>query len=370
MLLYLIIIFSLYFIFLLLCLFGWSKVAHHIATPKANSHGSVSVIVPVRNEAKNLVALLNSLLTQNVDGLYWEVIFVDDHSVDNSMAIISDWKKSNPQVNSTVLSANGVGKKNAITEAVQAARGDIIMTTDADCDLPSNWISVMYNSFDVNSVMVVGAVKINPKNEIFSRMQSMEFSSLLGSGLAMLKVGFPVFCNGASLAYRKSAFREVGGYVDNAHIASGDDEFLMRKLNRRFGDSITIVKDFSATVSTNPQSTVKDFFHQRIRWAGKWKANESWGVKLLALFILVFQISFITGVYYIFTHESNQEVIVLCLLKITLEGLFLFRVCKQIGQSFSFGSFLLLQILYPCYVIFIGVISQFTRALWKDRRIE
>jgi cellulose synthase/poly-beta-1,6-N-acetylglucosamine synthase-like glycosyltransferase len=212
-------------------------------------------------------------------------------------------------------------------------------------------------------------VKINPSDGIYHRMQSMEFSSLLGSGLAMLQLGFPVFCNGASLAYRKSAFYEVGGYEDNAHIASGDDEFLMRKLKKRFKEGITIVNDFSATVSTKPQSKVKDFFHQRIRWAGKWKANESWAVKLLALFILVFQISFMYAIYSIFAGESYRELIVLCFAKIVLEGLFIFRVSKRIGQAFSLISFLILQIHYPFYVIFIGVISQFTKALWKDRRI-
>lgn len=370
MLLYLILIFSVYFIFLLLCMAGWNKVFHSQVKNSVEVKETVTVIVPFRNEANNLPALLDSFITQDCDRARWEIIFVNDHSADSSSKIVSDWITMHSFISASLINATGEGKKNAITEAINQATGEIILTTDADCMLSANWISSMRNSFKNDTMMVVGTVRLNHTSSLFSKMQALEFSSLLGSGLALLKLGFPVFCNGASLGYRKSAFFKVGGYADNLHIASGDDEFLMRKILKQYPGGISIVNNLMATVVTKPLSSMSDFIHQRLRWAGKWKANESWGVKLLAVFVLVFQISFLLALVYIFISDTPMLVIALCLVKMLLEGVFLWRVSQQTGQSFSMISFLLLQILYPFYVIIIGAISQFTKALWKGRRID
>ena len=102
--------------------------------------------------------------------------------------------------------------------------------------------------------MVIGAVRIKPTHSFFSKLQVIEFSSLIASAAATLTLGFPTMCNGANLAYRKTTFVEVNGFDGNAHIASGDDEFLMRKVVKKFGaKSLKFLRDFNAVVTTNPQ---------------------------------------------------------------------------------------------------------------------
>lgn len=370
MVLYLILIFSAYFIFLLLCLVGWRKVVRTSSQVKEEVNELVTLIVPFRNEAANLPALLSSLIKQDLNSEKWEVVFVNDHSTDESAELISKWISLHIAIRATLLHAEGTGKKNAITEGIHQASGEIILTTDADCELPVNWISSMRNSFVRGTHMVVGVVRMKQSTSLFSKMQVIEFSSLIGSGLAMLKLGFPIFCNGASLGYRKLTFEEVGGYSDNIHIASGDDEFLMRKILKRYPNGISIVNNLTAAPTTLTQPNLAAFISQRVRWAGKWKANDSWTAKLLALFIFCFQLSTVIAFFLMFISSHIETIVTLLFIKMLVEGVFLFTVNRQLQQTFSAMAFIMLQIIYPFYVIAIGVISQIKKTTWKERVIS
>ena len=138
--------------------------------------------------------------------------------------------------------------------------------------------------------MVFGGVKLEGSS-FFSALQSHEFLSLIGTGAATLWYGLPSMCNGANLAFRKAIFFEVGGYANNLHIPSGDDEFLMRKIFQLFPEGIQFVSDSDAVVSTPASLALKEFVHQRVRWAGKWKHNVSSWNAVVAIFIFCFQLS-------------------------------------------------------------------------------
>ncbi|MDZ7776590.1 MAG: glycosyltransferase family 2 protein [Bacteroidales bacterium] len=76
--------------------------------------------------------------------------------------------------------------------------------------------------------------------------------------------------NGANIAFLKKAFHDVGGYGGNEQYVSGDDVFLMMKLQKTYGkQAITFLKDRDAIVKTAARETWKEFMEQRIRWASK-----------------------------------------------------------------------------------------------------
>jgi len=254
-----------------------------------------------------------------------------------------------------------------LTEGVKMAKGEIILITDADCVLPQDWISRMVMSFDDDTTMVIGLVKIQQEQSLFSNLQALEFSSVMGSGVSLLMLGFPVMCNGASLSFRKRSFEEVNGYQDNLHIPSGDDEFLMRKLMNNFPDSIESIHWPLAVVATKPQPTLKSFIHQRLRWAGKWKANDSVRIKALALYILLFQITCIVAIGLLFFGNNLVMVCGLLGVKFLIEGYFLYKVSKTLHQRFSVPAFIILQLIYPFYVVIIGIASQLVDYEWKGR---
>jgi cellulose synthase/poly-beta-1,6-N-acetylglucosamine synthase-like glycosyltransferase len=369
MLIYLILIFSIYFGFLLACMAGWRKFSRQRKPLLETSNEFVSVVVAVRNEEASVLHLLTSLLFQDFPHDRFEVIIVDDHSTDHTYQLISSWLSDNPHIRCSVISSTGDGKKRGLTEGIQKAKGEMILTTDADCVLPTDWISRMVMSFRKNTSMVIGLVKIHQDEHFFSKLQAIEFNSVMGSGIALHSLRFPVMCNGASLAFRKRSFEMVKGYEDNMHIPSGDDEFLMRKLKKQFPGSIQSIHGPSV-VSTQPQPSVKSFIQQRLRWAGKWKANDSFITRVLALFILIFQVSSIIAFAFLVTGEHSWEVGALIGLKFLLEGYFLFQVSKTLHQHFSMAAFILLQVVYPFYVVMIGILSQLLDYEWKGRGLK
>ena len=108
-----------------------------------------TVIIPFRNEEKALPSLLKSIQALKYPHELFEILFVDDASEDDSVNIIKqglDTKSSNenftrPDVK--IIDNNrktGSPKKDAINAAIAIANFDWIITTDADCSLPKNWL--------------------------------------------------------------------------------------------------------------------------------------------------------------------------------------------------------------------------------------
>ena len=331
----------------------------------------ISVIVPFRDEEQNLPALLESFTQLDYPTDYTEFIFVDDHSSDLSQEVIRKFIGARANAKLLELQFDKQSKKQALTCAIDSASGEIILTTDADCTVPTKWLSVVSNFFqDQSHNMLVGAVKIIPSKSFFSKMQSLEFASLIGSGAATLLYGLPTMGNGANLAFRKSIFDAVDGYKGNIDIPSGDDEFLMRKINQKFPKSIAFLSNPESVVSTQPQQSLSKFIQQRIRWAGKWKFNQSLFTKLLAMSIFIFQASVIFLSISVLVGWVPAKVFsVLIGTKLLLEFLFLYQVCNFLKLKWSWTSFLMLQFIYPVYVLGIGIISNFWIAKWKDRLV-
>jgi biofilm PGA synthesis N-glycosyltransferase PgaC len=359
-------IFVVYFILLLLLISGlirWKKTKSiSILTP------DVTVVVAMRNEALNLQTLITSLATQDYIG-NWELNLVDDHSEDNSLQVAHILKLKFPHLKVHMLKSAGNGKKQALATGIESATGEIIITTDADSELPSGWMSDLVKSFRGNTQMVVGAVRLKTNSTFFSHIQAVEFASVMGTGLGMLGWGKPLMCNGASLAFRKSAFKEVKGYSGNEHIPSGDDEFLMRKIADKFSKSIHAINFGNNTCETTPSKAIGEFFDQRIRWAGKWRRNSSWLARLFAVFVFGFQVIWLP-VMAIALFTKSPLLLAGVVLKILLELILLVIVSKSIRQPFNLLAFLVLQIIYPPYIIVVAPASQLIGYRWKGRTVS
>ncbi len=365
--LFFLIVFGLYFLLMILLLVGWRM------KPSAHRDGHglamMTVVVPFRNEENSIDKLIDDLDKLSYAAGRFEVVLVNDHSTDLSAEIVTKHIANRNNFRMLSLPVGTEGKKQAITYAVLNSVGDIIVTTDADCRVPVKWLDFINECFkDGHLKMVMGGVRIAEGDHLFSQFQTLEFSSLIGVCGATSGLGFPAMCNGANLAFLKSAFLEVKGYEGNFAVASGDDEFLMRKIYHHFSGAIYFLAARESVVTTLAQKTMKDFMHQRLRWAGKWKYNSSWSSRWLAVFVLIFQISFLLLLMTsLFKGADLQWILVLVGLKLVLEFFFLYRVCTFLGVKFRAFHFLVLQLAYPFYVIFIGVTSFFLAYKWKGR---
>jgi cellulose synthase/poly-beta-1,6-N-acetylglucosamine synthase-like glycosyltransferase len=341
-----IIIISLYS--LLMCILAWGFTRLEEPLPGSLIEHSISVIIPVRNETR----IPDLEVIQYPD---WEAIIVDDNS---NVPI----KISGPNIR-TVSSA-GQGKKAAITTGIAIAKGDIIVTTDADCIVTSGWLGEINKGFqDAKIKMLVGGVRIHEDTTFFSRLQALEFVSVALTGAATLGLGIPTMCSGANLSYRKQSFIDVNGYEGNEKISSGDDEFLMNKFDR---NSVKYLYSKESLVSSLPLRHVRSFVDQRLRWASKWQTNTSLTTKLFAVLILLFQISFLVMPFVV----PLNVFLWLFLAKAFVDSMLLIPACIFFGVKWRWTSFIVLQFIYPVYVISIGLLSQVVLPKWKDRVVR
>jgi poly-beta-1,6-N-acetyl-D-glucosamine synthase len=355
------VVFILYFLLIALFLVGWKRATHVKPEVHTAKDLFISVIVPVRNEELTIGNLLTALAAQQYKN--FEIIVVNDDSEDETLWMVSRYDMKNLQV----IHSRGKGKKAAISAGVKVARGAIIVTTDADCSVPPEWLRHIGDHFrNPRAMMAFGGVRLTGDDNFFHSLQAMEFSSLIGAGASTAAFGFPSLCNGANLAYRKKAFSDVKGYEDNMAIPSGDDEFLMRKIHQRYPGGIEFLNSHETVVSTGSQPSPERLINQRIRWASKWRYNSSIFAKSLAVIVLLFQLSCMINWFYVFTPFILQSLFLIAV-KMILEAAFLLQVCRFLGAQWNWLGFFALQILYPPYVVGVGVASVFVPFEWKKR---
>lgn len=364
-----------YAAFICWCFVGWRKLQIHQQS-SGDFKTFVSVIVPARNEEKNIEDCLNDILNQNYPKEFFEIIVVDDHSTDRTSEIISDFILKFPKHKISLLNNESktgtLYKKQAITTAVEKANGELIITTDADCRMLVNWISAFVSYYEKEKPFMISApVCFCHEKNAFEKFQSIEFSGLIGIGAGSISNRQPIMCNGANLAYTKKIFQEVNGFTDESQTASGDDTQLMLKIAKINSSKINFLKSHDAVVYTSAMSSVKDLFHQRKRWASKipTKMNAatlffSFIAYFLHLGLLVLLIASM------FNHSILLIFLLIFLLKIIPEFIFLLDVNSFFRKKNLLWLFLPAQIVYMVYISFIGAVAPFGSYQWKERKIK
>ncbi len=365
---YFIVVFLLYYASILLLVWGWIKAKRYEQRRLSQNH-FLSVVIAFRNEETNLSDLLTGLQKQSYSTEKHEVILVDDHSGDRSAELVKQFQSSGIRL--VQLPADRTGKKAALDFGIRQAKGEIIVTTDADCFVLPDWLQSINAQFQNDKVkMTTGLVRIDESASLFSKIQAMEFVSLMGTTGATLSLDLPTMCNGANLAFLKSAYLEVNGYEGNEDIPSGDDEFLMRKIAARWRDSIRFMDDQKAIVSTPALASFPEWISQRLRWAGKWKYNSSIITKTVALFVIGFHLSFLVFVGLTLSGQFDWRWLALFWgTKMLIEATFLIPVSKTLQLGWRWIPFFILQFTYSLYVVVIGILSQVKGYQWKGRRV-
>ena len=328
----------------------------------------VSVLIAARNEVKNIEKLLQSLYNQSFDKNHFEVIVVDDHSADDTFEVSENFRNLHHEMNLKILKATGSGKKQAISQALHTAENELIMVTDADCELPERWIESMVGYFVQNNLkMLLGPVLLSPANTLFEKLQVLEHLSLIASTAGSAAIGMPVMCNGANMMYDRQAALDVEKYRTDMKIASGDDMFLMEQFIKHYGSqSVKFLLDNEAIVKTATMPDLKAFFRQRKRWASKTKAYTNWKIIATALIVLLFNLSivffFVAGffmpVFWIFF-------VLYVILKTLIDFPILKRITHFMKQHKLLRWMFPLEFVYPFYVVFTAFSGLFTNVKWK-----
>jgi poly-beta-1,6-N-acetyl-D-glucosamine synthase len=373
MLFYLPFLLLFYIIFTGVLFFFWLKISLYKRKENVRPTTRLSVLIAVRNEAGKIEALLQDLEKQSYPKEIFEVLIMNDHSSDNTAELVQSFKKMSGLKLRLISMPEGItGKKNAIAEGVRNAEGALIVTTDGDCRVGTRWLETLACYYEEKKVkMITAGVVFFKGNTIREKIMELEFSSLVGSGASTLSMGYPTMCNGANLAYEKKAFLEVNGYEGSEALASGDDEFLMHKIYKKYPGKIIFLKNKDAIVETEAPLSWKVFFEQRKRWASKWESYTYTHVQLIALLVFGSNLALVLN-FFLCPLESYPLGIFLIFLivKFMLEFLFLRSVLVYFGRKVNIWIFLITEITYPFYVVLFALLSRNGKYKWKDREIS
>ncbi|WP_299117789.1 glycosyltransferase [uncultured Winogradskyella sp.] len=336
-----------------------------------NPKTKFSVIIPFRNEAENLPNLLKSIQNLNYPNSHFEIILVDDESNDGSVEIIERLLKSK-KIDFRIIDntrASNSPKKDAITNAIKISKYDWVLTTDADCVLPKYWLDCYDEFIQTNdTITIAGPIRFTGQSSFFNRFQIIDALSLQGVTIGSFGIKKPFMCNGANFAYSKNIFKQVNGFDGNTNIASGDDIFLLQKLIKENSERVHFLKSEKAIVTTKVSENLKAYIQQRIRWASKSSHYKSWFPKLIGLLVLLINLIMASLIpFYLFDILSLKTIILLFLIKFSIDLLLIFKAARFYRQEPVLLSYVFVSLIYPFLTAYIAIISPFTAYKWKGR---
>ena len=365
---------------------SWGSIPDFKVEANSKLGTKISIIIPARNEEENIGYCLQSIIEQSYPAHLFEVLVVDDHSTDKTAAIIKSYASNNVKLISLkdYLSANEINsyKKKAIEISIQQSNGELIVTTDADCIFPKNWLTTIASFYESKRpAFIVMPVLISYGKKMIEVFQSLDFMTLQGITGASVHEKFHSMCNGANLAYTKEAFIAVNGFKGIDNIASGDDMLLMHKIYNQFPNNIEYLKSREVIVTTNPVSTIQEFFNQRIRWASK--ADQFDDKRIFIVLIIVYFLNVLMMVLPIVALISNRSISImniqlsmfnfyasLLLIKTIFELFFLYPVAKFFNQTKLLWWFPIAQPFHIVYTVIAGWLGKFGKYTWKERSVK
>jgi cellulose synthase/poly-beta-1,6-N-acetylglucosamine synthase-like glycosyltransferase len=367
-----------YAFFFVLYIKHWKSLLYFKNTEGYAPRTSISILIPARNEAENILPCLTSILNNNYPEHLFEIIVIDDHSDDETPQYVRALGHPNVRLielkNYVKLGENQPFKKRAIEAAIGESKGDLIMTTDGDCLVPERWLWLFAEFYETkNKRFIAAPVNFYDEQSFFERFQSLDYVGMMGITGAGVQGKFMNMCNGANLAYEKKLFNDVKGFQGIDHVSSGDDMLLMQKVARMYPDALGFLKNEQATVVTKAKPNIAEFFGQRLRWASKSSSyTEGFTVfQLIAVFLFCANIasSLLLGV--LLDNRFLVLAFVSFLTKMSFDFIFLKITTLFFNRRDLLKDFFSAQLLHVIYIITVGLWSNVKKKyLWKGRVVK
>ena len=325
---------------------------------------SISVLIAARNEEQNIESCLFALDELVYPENKIDILIVDDASTDDTLDIASNFIHRKPKFRIIHLEENEQsllkGKVRAIAEGIKLTKGEIILTTDADCTVDPLWAKTIA-SYYTDDVGVVNGFTSQKVEGAFSGMQAIDFIYLIFIASGTINLGKPVSCIGNNMSFRKVAYDETGGF-EKLTFSVTEDFLLLNSIQKLKKYKVIYPLDKNALVTSKPVSSVTELFNQKKRWAVGGIDTPPTGIGLMIW-------SFLTNLFLLFTpFFFSANWLYLAIFKIATDFFVLFPIHQKLGLQKNLKYFLVFEIYYIVYVIFLPVAVLFNKKVkWKDR---
>lgn len=367
-----------YFLLILYFFIGWLKLPIFSKSHTDHQLPFVSIIVPVRNESEHIAICLQHLLDQSYPENLYEIIVVDDYSTDPTIRKAKEVLDDRLRVINLMEYFGDAGeyipnKKKAITIGIKNAKGTLIVTTDGDCFAPKEWLSTLIDFYKKNDYkFITSPVLMTPPKNLLGLFQQIDIISMMGITGGTIANRYPTMCNGANLLFEKKAFEAVEGYKGNIDIPTGDDIFLMQKIEKKFPESIGFLKSEAAVVVSKPEYSWRDFIAQRVRWTSKSTNFQKSGVTLILTFAYIINLMIVVFGLYALSLQPMAwlPVAVLFGVKFFIDFVFNISLTHFFRRKILLLLFPVFELFHIIYVVMIGVLGLTGKYQWKDRKIH
>ena len=224
----------------------------------------VSIFVAARNEEKTIVRCLEALSKLTYSNI--EILIGNDHSDDNTLSLVQAFILDKPQFSVFTIEANlgtAKGKSNVLAQLAHKAKGDYFFVTDADTEVPSQWVEFMFEGFDDEVGIVTGITTLKTKRW-FDTIQQIDWLYALSLVKVVSDFGFPITSMGNNMAVKKEAYWQTGGYENLPFSITEDFQLFKKIIDKGWGFKNLFQKEVLAT--SLPLKNFLALYHQRKRW--------------------------------------------------------------------------------------------------------
>ncbi len=344
---------------------------YHLTKYDAQSGGNenlfpVSVIISARNEAKNLISYLPSILTQ--DHPDYEVVVINDCSYDGSEILLMDMQKNYPHLKVVTITEHDrfkTGKKFALTLGIKAAAHEHMLFTDADCKPASNqWIRLMSRNFNDQTEIVLGYSPYIRTGGLLNTFTRFETLKTAVNYLSAALKGDAYMGIGRNLAYTKTLFFRSKGFASHMHILAGDDDLFVNANATANNVRIEISKD--AFTCSQAKTNIASWYRQKKRHMGVGKYYHNRHRKMLSIDAVSGFVFYITLILALVFNIYPVIASGIFILRLGMQLLVYTRIFKKLNANDLLFYLPVLDIFYYFYLNVFGLIGTFVKTTqWK-----
>jgi cellulose synthase/poly-beta-1,6-N-acetylglucosamine synthase-like glycosyltransferase len=293
-----------------------------------------------------------------------EIVVIDDRSTDRTLEICRGYADKHSFLNVLEAPASQElrGKANAIDHGIGHSSGEIILMTDADCQVPPGWVKSTVEQYSPE-VGIVGGMTLQKVKGTFSGMQSLDWAFLLGVASAAVNRRMPLSIIGNNLSFRRKAYEDVGGYKALKFSVTEDFSLFKAIVTSGKWDYLYPVSQ-DTIVATEPCETWGDLLHQKHRWGtggldmwlyGLFVMGVGFGAHLCSVLAIL-----LGGV------AAGGTALVV---KVLADYLLLYNILRSIDRKELLRHFYAFELYYTLYVILLPFFILFGgKVSWKGRK--
>ena len=323
----------------------------------------VSVVIAARDEELHLADCLRSVTNQTYHQENLEIIVANDQSSDGTPHICREFEQrfGNLRWFDVIQNDKFRGKANALAQAIDKTTGEVILITDADCEVPRSWVENTAKLYGTE-IGLLGGMTLQKASNPFEGMQSLDWAYVLGLGASMAARGNPLGSIGNNLSFRRKAYEEVGGY-QGVKFSVTEDYTMVQSIVASKKWQYLFPLDPGILVMSQPCGSWKDLIRQKHRW-GKGALD----MKRAGLLIMVTTCTLTLASFAMILWNGVVPCVTGLMVKSVTDYAFLYAVLTRLQLTKELRYFWWFELYFTVYVLLLPLLVAFGgKVIWKGR---